>query len=204
LSDADWDKLRRVLENADTDPRSLKLYTEAPAPESVLTENTRIADPSGPQNFNIHVVNNRDGTAEPMAREVQMAWSYLNSLGGVPERDDVRFNMAVLEGDIPANGAAAQLDDFPSIDQTNGVGASGLGGGAHTDGRLLIVKDISFVGHRRWTDPPAMATPRQYRVDFPAQKDKRYLIRIVAKRYTFDQSVEKLSNADHVFSVDVR
>jgi hypothetical protein len=204
LGDADWDKLRRVLENPDSDPRSLKLYTEAPAPESVLIDDTRIGDPSGPQNFTINVANNRDGAAEPMAREIQVAWSYLNSLGGIPERDDVRFNIAVLEGDIPPNGAEPQLGDFPSIEQTKGVGASALNVGVYTDGSLLIVKDVSFVGHRRWTDPVGITAPRQYRVDFPAQKDRRYLIRMAAKRYTFDQSVEKLSNADHVFSVDVQ
>jgi hypothetical protein len=139
-----------------------------------------------------------------MAREVQVAWTYLNNLGGVSERDDVRFNMAILEADVPANGAAPQSGDFPSIEQTNGVGAGTLSVGAYTDGRLLIVKDISFVGHRRWTDPVAATAPRPYQVNFPAQQNKRYLIRIMAKRYTFDQSIEKLSNADHVFAVDVR
>ena len=99
LSDSDWATLKAAIDNAPVD--SLPVYTSAPAPESVIADSTRIADPSAPTNFNLAVADNRDGTSEPMTKEVHLTWNYLNGLGGVPERDDVRFNVAVLEKDIP-------------------------------------------------------------------------------------------------------
>jgi hypothetical protein len=204
LSDGDWTILRTVLENPPSDPQSLKLYTAAPAPESVITDETRLADPSAPSDFSIEVTPNRDGITEVMPREVHLSWKYLNSLGGVPERDDVRFNVAIIETDITATGGDPTPDQFPTIEQAKGIGATDLGGGVYTDGRILILKDVSFFGHRKWTDPAATTFPRQYRVDFPASTGKRYLIRVLSKRFCFDQSGEKFSNADHVFSVDVR
>lgn len=204
LSDADWNTLRAVLENPDSDSKTLKLYTEAPAPESVINDATRIADPSAPTDFSIVTTDNRDGIGESMPKEIHISWNYLNNLGGVPERDDVRFNIAILESDIPLTGDNPTLNQFPTIDQAKGVGAVSIGGGVFTDGPLIILKDISFGGHQRYTDPNPSSLPRQYRVDFPAMNNKRYLIRVVAKRFCFDQSGEKYSSVDHVFSVDVR
>jgi hypothetical protein len=82
LNDADWDKLRRVLENADSDSRSLKLYTEPPAPESVLVDDTRIGDPSGPQNFTINVARSERGRTSQRLRRLRTqtgagsSWSF--------------------------------------------------------------------------------------------------------------------------------
>lgn len=203
LGDVAWKALRAVIEDPASDTHSLPVYTSAPAPESVISDATRVADPAAPTNFAIAVTDNRDGPAETMPKEIHVTWDYLNNFGGVPERDDVRFHMAISETDIPAGGGNPIASDFPTIEQTKGIGATNLGGGVFISGGVFILKDISFVAHLRWTDPPASTVPRQYRVDFPAAKNKRYLIRVLAKRLCFDQSGDAYSNADHVFSVDV-
>jgi len=202
LSDSDWTALRAAIENPPAD--SLLVYTVAPAPESVVTNSTRIGDPAAPTNFAVTVADNRDGSMEAMPKEVHVTWSYLNNLGGVPERDDVRFNVAIIEKDIPAGGAPPAPGDYPSIDQAQGTGATDLGGGVFLDQGVFILENVSFWGHQQFTDPPSALSPRQYRVDFPASRNKRYLIRVLAKRFSFDQSNELYSNADHVFSVDVQ
>lgn len=138
-----------------------------------------------------------------MPKAVHLSWNYFNELGGVPERDDVRFHVAIREADTPIGSGAATLADFPTIEQTKGIGATKISGETYTDGQILIVKDISFAGHVRWTDPTPTSTARLYRVAFPAERNKRYLIRLVAKRFCFDQSREKYSPIDHVVSVDV-
>jgi hypothetical protein len=202
LTDADWATLKTVIDNAPAS--SLPVYTSAPAPESLISDSTRIADPSAPTNFSLTVADNRDGAAEVMPKEIHLTWNYLNGLGGVPERDDVRFNVAILEKDIPPGGGNPSMTDFPTIDDAKGLNAVEVGGGVYSDGNLIILEDVSFSGHQQWTDPSPTTIPRQYRVDFPATKNKRYLIRVVAKRFPFDQSAELYSGADHVFSVDVQ
>ncbi len=202
LSDSDWSSLRAVIENPPAD--SLQVYTTAPAPESVITDSTRIADPAAPTNFAVTVADNRDGSSETMPKEVHLTWNYSNRLGGIPERDDVRFNVAIVEKDIPSGGAAPALSEYPTIDQAKGTGATDLGGGVYSDQGIFILENSSFTGHQQFTDPASTTSPRQYRVDFPASKNKRYLIRVLAKRFSFDQSGEVYSNADHVLSVDVQ
>src|SRR3546814_1084300 len=49
-------------------------------------------------------------------RVLRISWRYLNQLGGVPERDDVRFNIAVSERDIPAADSPPDKGDYPRRD----------------------------------------------------------------------------------------
>jgi hypothetical protein len=203
MSDSDWNALKAMLEASGPDPRQFKLYTEAPAPESAFTDEARVGDPSAPQLSSPTVADNRDGISEKLPKEIDISWDYLNSFGAVPERDDVRFNVSILEVDIPATGSAPSLDQYPSIETTKGIGATRISGDVYRDGDTLIVKDISFVGHTRWTDPAGTKVPRHYRLAFPAETNKRYLVRVLAKRFCFDQSDIKYSGVDHVLAVDV-
>ena len=204
LGDGDWNRLKAVLEKPDSDPQSVKLYTEAPAPEATSTDATRIGDCAGPTNFAIVVADNRDGTSEPLRKEIQFSWRYHNTLGGIPKRDDVRFHLAILESAIPGNAAPSAEADYPTLAQAEGQGASLLAGGVYRDGSLIIVKDVSYTGHVRWTDPAPTTTPRQYSLAFPVASDRRYLIRLVAKRFCFGEPEFKYSTVDHVLSVDVK
>jgi mono/diheme cytochrome c family protein len=203
MSDESWNKLRAALENPSSLPVALKLYTEAPAPESVLTEAARIADASGPIDISVTSSVNRDGVTGLFDREIQLTWRYQNTLGGVPTRDDVRFNVAVVEMVPPADNDPTPIEQYPTIEQAKGENAIRVSGGVLRDGKVVIFEDVSFVGHTRGTDPQATTIPRQYRVDFPGAQGKRYLIRLVAKRHTFDQSRFKYSEVPHVLSIDV-
>jgi len=201
LSDQDWANLKAVIDNPPVG--ALPVFTSAPAPESVVTDATRVADPFAPANFGIAVTDNRDGSSEPLPKEIHLTWSYLNGFGGVPERDDVRFNVAILEEDIPAGGGNPNPSDFPTISQAEGLQAVEVGNGIYTEGNIMLLEDLSFAGHNQWTDPTPSTTPRQYRIDFPAERNKRYLIRVLPKRFCFDQTGELYSGVDHVISVDV-
>ncbi len=207
LSDGDWNRLKAVMDNPASDARSVGLYTEAPAPEGVSTPDTRIGDCYGPTNFSFIVRDNRDGTGQLLPKEIQISWKYLNGLGGVPERDDGRFHLAILESAIPAGGAKPAPTDFPTLAQAEDKGASLLAGEVYRVGSVIVVKDISFSGHLRWTDPPPTTKPRHYSIAFPVARNKRYLIRLVAKRFCFDNGEVdevKYSTVDHMHSVDVK
>lgn len=52
--------------------------------------------------------------------------------------------------------------------------------------------------------PVESILPRQYGISFPANLNKRYLIRVLAKRFIFDRSGEKFSSIDHLFSIDMK
>ena len=197
LSDASWDKLIGVIVDPSTDPRSLPVYTQAPAPESV-------ADLSGPMDINPTFAANRDLNGAFFDSEVHLNWKYVNNFGGVPTRDDVRFNIAFVETDIPQDGNVTPLEQYPTIEQAKGLTASRLSDALLKDGNVIIFNNVSYAGHIRWTDPTTATVPRQYRVDFPAHKGKRYLIRLLPVRHTFDQSRYKYSDVQHFLHVDVK
>jgi hypothetical protein len=201
LSDADWQMLKQVLENPLSDKRSRRVYTLAPAPESSASDDTRLADPAGSRDLKMEILPGVDG-ASPYSRKMQISWKYLNTLGGVPERDDVRFHIAIRE--MAASGTAPVDADYPTITQAKGDEGTLLREGIYTDQGLLILKDVSFAGHLKWTDPSATLTPRDYRIAVPAAPGRRYLIRIVAKRHTFDGSREAYSDANHTAYLDVK
>lgn len=200
LSDSDWDRLRALM--LSPEPNALRVFTKAPAPESERDEATRLADPFKPENFALVVQPNRDGAGQKMPHEFTLSWTYLNGLGDVPARDDVRFDVAIREAAIPTGGTPPLPGEYPTLDDLKGSSASELGGGAFSDGRNLIFRNLSFVGHSKWTDPPPTTVPRQYRLSVPADRRKRYLIRVSPKRFPFDQSGELYSDKDHLFFVD--
>ena len=43
---------------------------------------------------------------------MRLSWNYLNDLGGVPERDDVRFHVAIRETNTPTGGGTPAPADF--------------------------------------------------------------------------------------------
>jgi hypothetical protein len=128
---------------------------------------------------------------------------YLNALGGVPERDDVRFNLALKEIAIPAGGQQPDSSQFPSLTDAEGANAQMISDflGNIQGGKLLT--NASFAGHTKWTDPAPTTIPRDYKILIPAACDKRYLIRLVPKRFCFDQSNEVFGSVDHTTWVDV-
>jgi hypothetical protein len=203
MGDSDWLSLKTVIESPDSDPATLKLYTEAPAPESVKTDATRIADPYAPSGFAFSVVDNKDGATEKLPKQIDFSWKYYNGLGGVPERDDVRFNVAIKEVEIPGSGGTSPTADFPSISQAKGEGATPLLSEVFRVNNVLVIKDISFLGHKKYSDPSPTTVARSYEISFPAARKKRYLIRLLPKRFCFDQSTIKYGDVDHIFSIDV-
>ena len=204
LSDEAWKKLLGVIVDPSTDPQSLLVYTQAPAPESVKTENTRIADLSAPKDIDASYAANRDQVNNSFDSEIHLTWKYLNNFGGVPTRDDVRFNIAFIETDIPPDGNSPSIAQYPSIEQAKGLTASRISDGLFKDSNIIIFNDVSYAGHLRWTDATPTTIPRQYRVDFPARKGKRYLIRLLPVRHTFDQSQYKYSDVQHILHVDIK
>ncbi|MBC8066377.1 MAG: hypothetical protein H7Y17_16215 [Chlorobia bacterium] len=202
LSPTDWALLRAELENP-TPATSYRLYTEAPAPESTTNDQTRLADPSGPTGLSLVVGDNRDGTSEPMNKEGTVSWFYQNTLGGIPERDDVRFDVLVRSVPIPSSGTPPNPSDYPPIAEAQDTSAILIAGSVFKINDDFLVKDLSYWSHQRATEATPTTSPRSYRLSFPAKSGTRVLVRIVAKRFAFDQSGEKYSSVDHLAHVDV-
>jgi hypothetical protein len=120
----------------------------------------------------------------------------------VPERDDVRFHLLIREVEIPSDGSNTPDADFPSLEAAKGLTAMHIDNEFYISDGALLIKNVSFENHKKWTDAPPTARPRPYTVTFPAKKDKRYLLRLLAKRFTFDNDVELFSQANHLFAVD--
>ena len=48
-------------------------------------------------------------------RMVRVEWKYLNGYGNVPERDDVRFDLAIKEAPIPRDWAIPRHADYAGM-----------------------------------------------------------------------------------------
>ena len=137
-------------------------------------------------------------------RVLRVSWTFRNSYGGVPERDDVRINVAVGASTIPATGDPPQSGEYPSIEQAKGTNAEAISGPVGSAGSSLLIQNVSFAGHTKWRDPTPSTSPRIFQIDLPGACNRRTLIRLVPKRFCFDQSQAAFSEADHLIYADVR
>ena len=136
-------------------------------------------------------------------RVLRVSWRYLNAYGNVPQRDDVRFNLAIKETTIPPDGQAPAESDYPSMDETKGKSFIPIDGEVGTSGFAKLIQNISYFGHMRWTEPTASTDLREFKIDLPGKCNRRYLVRILPKRFCFDQSDVAYSSADYVLYADV-
>ncbi|TGQ96263.1 hypothetical protein EN847_33860, partial [Mesorhizobium sp. M1C.F.Ca.ET.204.01.1.1] len=103
--------------------------------------------------------------------------------------------MAVGAAAIPANGDPPQSGEYPSIEQAKGTDAVAISGPVSSAGSSLLVQDVSFAGHTKWSDPTPSMSPRTFQIDLPGECNRRTLIRLVPKRFCFDQSQAAFSEA---------
>ncbi|BCG96537.1 hypothetical protein MesoLj131a_54010 [Mesorhizobium sp. 131-2-1] len=196
LSSEDWRKLSDCLWGAGGSECGYRpLYTGCPAPEAE-DEGSSLADAK------IQVLPAPPGEAAK-TRVLRASWTFRNSYGGVPERDDVRINVAVSAGAIPANGDPPQSGEYPSIEQAEGS-VEAISGPVSSAGSSLLIQNVSFAGHTKWSDPTPSMSPRIFQIDLPGECNRRTLIRLVPKRFCFDQSQAAFSEADHLIYADVR
>jgi hypothetical protein len=198
LSATDWSVLSNCLwgaGGAECDYRPL--YTACPAP-GVAEQ----GDASEPRDFSAKVLPILSADLHS-DRLLRLNWRYLNNYGNVPERDDVRFNIAITSTDIPVSRAAPAAESYPAIEDAedksfmaivNDVGAS--------SGRMLI-RNLSYLGHAKFTEPTSSSALRSYHLDLPARCNRRYLIRLLPKRFCFDQNLLAYGKKDYLHYVDV-
>jgi len=196
LSSEDWRKLSDCLWGAGGSECGYRpLYTGCPAPEAE-DEGSSLTDAK------IQVLPAPPGEAAT-TRVLRVSWTFRNSYGGVPERDDVRINVAVSAGAIPANGDPPQSGEYPSIEQAEGS-VEAISGPVSSAGSSLLIQNVSFAGHTKWSDPTPSTSPRIFQIDLPGECNRRTMIRLVPKRFCFDQSQAAFSKANHLIYADVR
>jgi hypothetical protein len=197
ISAADWQKLSDCLWEAGGPECGYRpLYTPCPAPE-VEGENSKLTD----------------ATIEVLAlppdergegRMLRLSWKYLNDYGAVPERDDVRFNVAIRERPISTAAAPPENSEYPSMDEAKGAGFVPFKDAIGMSASAKLIQNTSYAGHIRWTDPEPATSPRTFELYLPAACNERYLLRIVPKRFCFDQSNIVYGSADHLLYADVK
>ncbi|ESZ71315.1 hypothetical protein X727_08945 [Mesorhizobium sp. L103C119B0] len=197
LSLEDWRKLSDCLWGAGGPECGYRpLYTRCPAPEA-QDEGSSLADAE------IRVLPPPPGE-DVRTRVLRLSWTFRNSYGGVPERDDIRINVAVSAGTIPANGDPPQSGEYPSIEQAKGISVEAISGPVGSAGSSLWIENVSFAGHKKWSDPAPSMSPRTFQIDLPGECNRRTLVRLVPKRFCFDQSQAAFSEADHLIYADVQ
>jgi hypothetical protein len=198
MSPADWHQLSDCLWGVGgAECGYAPLYTACPAPESEPP-----GDSAGPTEVAATVLSLPTGE-QGADRIFRLSWKYLNDFGGVPERDDVRFNVAVKETDIPSGGKPPGVSDYPTMEEAAGKNVQPIDHEIGVSGSATLIQNASYAGHLRWTDPEPATTPREYRIDLPATCNRRYLIRILPKRFCFDQIGVAYGSVDHLFYADV-
>ena len=142
------------------------------------------------------------GGASRQDRIVRVSWRYRNSYGNVPQRDDVRFNVAIKEIALPASRRPPLIGDYPDLDETKGQNSASIDGGFASNGTTKLVQNVSYLGHSRFIEPAPSMNLRDFKIDFPAKCNRRYLVRILAKRFCFDQSLTVYGTTDHLLYTD--
>ncbi len=198
ISSSDWRVLSNCLWGAggpECDYRPL--YTSCPAPEAAEQ-----GDASRPVDLSATVLPAASIELE-VDRVLRLRWKYRNSYGDVPQRDDVRFNVAVKSTAIPSSGNAPAVADYPAMDETNDKNFMAIAGEIGTSGSATLVRNISYFEHSKFTEPIPTIDLRDFRLDLPATCNRRYLIRVLPKRFCFDQSGIAYGNVDHLLYADV-
>ncbi len=182
ISESDWQALSNCLWQAGGDECGYRpLYTPCPPPADPLGDS---AQPLGLK----ATIGPRPSGLAGADRLLSIAWSYLNDYGDVPERDDVRFNLVVRSMPAPEPGNPPAPADYPVATQARDDGFVPVSREVGASGDAILIRDISYAGHRRFTDPIPSTTPRPYRIDLPVQCNRRYLARLLPKRSCFDQT----------------
>jgi hypothetical protein len=195
ISNAEWQKLSSCLWGAGGDECGYQpLYTSCPAPES-QEEGSLLT------NATVEVLPQR--SARDGSRILRLRWKYLNSYGGVPERDDVRFNVAVRQQALTKAAAPPLVSDYPSTAEARDTEPAALDGPIGISGSATLIRNVSYSGHTRWTEPAPSTSPRLFELLLPAACNQRQLIRIVPKRFCFDQSNIAYGSKDHLLYSDV-
>lgn len=199
ISEEEWKKLKAAINDPSTIAGSTKIYTKTPAPESFKNQETLISDHSAPAFLPPTITDqtNENGVI------VSINWDYHNSFGGVPERDDVRFHVAIRAVALPSDGTQPNDGDYPSMKVAKALGATQVLDEIYRQNETVILKNVSFQGHQKWTDPSPTQAARFYQVKFPGSRGQRYLIRVLAKRFGFDRGGEVFSNNSHAFVIDI-
>jgi hypothetical protein len=196
LSAEDWQKLSDCLWDAGGAECGYRpLYTPCPAPE---TE----GEDSELTNAAVQVLPAPRGEAAT-TRLLRVSWMYLNSYGGVPERDDVRVNVAIKSSAIPTDRATPKGGDYPKVSEAKGVDFESIDDAIGTAGSSLVIQNVSYAGHMRWTEPSPSAMPRNFQLDLPAKCNQRHLVRLLPKRFCFDQSKAAFSPLNHLIYADI-
>jgi hypothetical protein len=199
IGPADWSKLSNCLWGAGSAEECgyRPLYTACPAPGSPAG-----GDASKPTRAAIQELPPPKGGAG-IDRVLRLQWNYLNSYGEVPDRDDVRFNVAVKTTAIPSSGKAPLQDDFPGTAEAAGKGIALLDGEVGASGAVILIQNISYFGHSKFTEPVPSTALREFRIDLPAKCNRRYLARILPKRFCFDQSGTVFAEKGELLYADV-
>ena len=199
LSEEEWHKLSDCLWGDGGSECSYKpLYTQCLPPQAIEG-----GDGSTPIDLELSVLpqNSQEVGAD---RALELRWRYLNSYGDVPTRDDVRFDVVVREAKVAPNGIAPVPAEYPSIPDVTAENQLPADIEVSGSASAVIIRNVSHLGHDKWTDPTAAYAPREYKISLPATCNRRYLVRLLPKRYCFDQSYIVYSEADHLRYVDVK
>lgn len=130
-------------------------------------------------------------------------WTYLNGYGGVPERDDVRFNIAIRLVDLPISQRTPEALDYPSMADARATETTAVTDNiSRTVTKALVIHNASFSSHQRLTEPAPTTKPRNYSIFVPATCGKRYLVRVVPKRFCFDETGVTYSDQDYLLHYD--
>ena len=198
ISATDWSVLSNCLWGAGGKECDYKpLYTACPAP-GVAEQ----GDTSEPLDFSARVLPIASADLQS-GRVLRLKWKYLNSYGEVPQRDDVRFNVGIRSTEIPASGAAPAADSYPGIEDSKDTFFVPIAKDVGTSREAMVIRNLSYLGHVRFTEPTPSRDLRVFQLNLPAKCNRRYLIRLLPKRFCFDQSLLSYARTDYLHYADV-
>lgn len=198
ISATQWSALSNCLWGAGgAECDYMPLYTACPAP-GVAEQ----GDTSEPVDFSAKFLPIRPADLHS-DRVLRLNWKYLNNYGNVPQRDDVRFNVAITSTEIPVSRAAPAAEAYPGIEDAKDNNFIAIANDVGTSGEATLIRNLSYLGHARFTEPAPSKDLRAFQLDLPARCNRRYLIRLLPKRFCFDQNLMAYGRTDYLHYTDV-
>lgn len=199
INSLDWSILSNCLWNAGGPECNYRpLYTSCPKPGAAVD-----GDPFEPSGLIAEALLLSD-IQLPGYRLLRLRWNYLNGYGSIPQRDDVRFDVAVKAVDLPITDRIPLRESYPPMEDVIAADMAEPTDDVVASAGAILVRNLSYLGHARFTDPTASADQRAFQLDLPGKCNRRYLVRIVPKRYCFDQQVLTYGPMDYLTYADVR
>ncbi|PZM08814.1 hypothetical protein CPY51_28000 [Rhizobium tubonense] len=104
---------------------------------------------------------------------------------------------------IPPSRAAPLQSDDPNQGEATDKNFTVIDGKVGASGTAVLIRNVTYFGHSKFTEPAPSTDLREFSVDLPATCNRRYLARILPEGFCFDHSCIAYAEKGELLYADV-